>query len=62
MSEVPIDPTGTLDEFERAVHATEHRLLVQVLSDVCADRTIIDAAIARADTMEPRPIETEIHA
>jgi formyltetrahydrofolate-dependent phosphoribosylglycinamide formyltransferase len=57
-----IDSTSSLAEFEAAVHAAEHRLLVRVLGDVCADPSIIDDAIGRVDTMEARPIETEIHA
>ena len=61
-AEVPIDKAGSLDEFERSVHGIEHRLLVQVLADACADPAIIDTAIARAGMMEPRPREREIHA
>jgi phosphoribosylglycinamide formyltransferase 1 len=59
---VDIDRTSSLEDFETAMHAAEHRLLVQVLCDVCHDPSIIDQAIGRVDTMETRPIETEIHA
>ena len=31
---VPIDTTGSLAEFEAAIHAAEHRLLVEVLDDL----------------------------
>jgi phosphoribosylglycinamide formyltransferase 1 len=59
---VDIDRTAGLEDFEAAMHAAEHHLLVQVLCDVCDDPSIIDEAIGRVDTMETRPIETEIHA
>jgi phosphoribosylglycinamide formyltransferase-1 len=32
---VPIDPSGTLEEFAAAVHATEHDLLVETLAGLC---------------------------
>ena len=35
---VPIDSRGTLDQFEAAIHSAEHRLLVDVISELC-DRT-----------------------
>ncbi len=35
---VPIDARGTFDDFEAAIHAAEHRLLVEVLGVLC-DRT-----------------------
>jgi len=35
---VPIDPGSTLEAFEEAMHAAEHRLLVEVLGELC-DRT-----------------------
>jgi len=38
-AEVPIDPAGTLDDFEQAVHATEHRLLIEVITELCANPT-----------------------
>ena len=59
---VAIDRTGTLEAFEHSMHAAEHRLLVQVLGDVCDNPSIIDEAIGRVDTTAARPIETEIHA
>jgi phosphoribosylglycinamide formyltransferase 1 len=59
---IDIDPTSSLEDFEALMHAAEHRLLVQVLGDVCHDLSIIDDAIGRVDTMQARPIETEIHA
>jgi phosphoribosylglycinamide formyltransferase-1 len=61
-ADVPIDASGTLDDFEHAMHAAEHRLLVDVLADVCRDPAIIDAAIDQLDTTETRPMEREIHA
>ncbi len=33
---VAIDPNGSLDDFATAVHATEHRLLVSTMSDLCS--------------------------
>jgi len=33
---VPIDSRGTLDQFEAAIHSAEHRLLVDVISELCA--------------------------
>jgi len=33
---VPIDSRGTLDQFEAAIHFAEHRLLVDVISELCA--------------------------
>lgn len=35
--EIPIDTSGTLDEFADTVHATEHDLLVETLSTLCSD-------------------------
>lgn len=32
---VPIDTTGTIDDFEADVHRVEHRLLVGVIADLC---------------------------
>jgi len=34
--EVPLSSAETLDEFAARMHATEHRLLVQALRDLCA--------------------------
>jgi formyltetrahydrofolate-dependent phosphoribosylglycinamide formyltransferase len=67
---VDIDPTGTLEAFEATMHATEHRLLVDVLARVCAEPALIDAAIdqvdrhrdLRAAAESSRPMETEINA
>jgi phosphoribosylglycinamide formyltransferase-1 len=36
---VPIDTTATRADFEAAVHATEHALLVDVLADLCSTTT-----------------------
>ena len=33
---VPVDASGTLDDFAAAVHATEHELLVETLAELCA--------------------------
>jgi phosphoribosylglycinamide formyltransferase-1 len=33
---VPVDASGTLDEFAAAVHDTEHQLLVETLAGLCA--------------------------
>ena len=33
---VPIHPDDTLDALTERVHATEHRLLVDVLAELCA--------------------------
>jgi len=33
---VPIDRSGTLETFASAVHDTEHRLLVEVLAELCS--------------------------
>lgn len=35
--EIPIDTSGTLEEFADTVHATEHALLVETLSTLCSD-------------------------
>jgi phosphoribosylglycinamide formyltransferase 1 len=59
---VEIDRSATLEAFEATMHATEHRLLVDVLADVCRDPSIIDALIDQLDTIGTRPMETEIHA
>ena len=63
---VEVDGSGTLEAFEAMMHATEHRLLVDVLADVCRDPSIIDAVIdspiEELDTTGTRPMETEIHA
>lgn len=50
---VPIDTTRTLDDFEAAVHAVEHRLLVDVLTDLCdgVDSTSL------SDLVTPHPQE-----
>lgn len=32
---VPIDASGTLEEFEASIHAVEHRLLVDTLATLC---------------------------
>ena len=61
-STVELDGSSTLEAFEAMMHATEHRLLVDVLADVCRDPSIIDAAIDQLDTTGTRPMETEIHA
>ncbi|MFN3254103.1 MAG: phosphoribosylglycinamide formyltransferase [Ilumatobacter sp.] len=34
-SRVPIDTSGTLEAFEARMHATEHRLLVDTLTQIC---------------------------
>ncbi len=59
---VAIDPSSTLEEFETVMHAAEHRLLVDVLAQMCVDPSLIDATIDRVDTNGARPMETEIHA
>jgi phosphoribosylglycinamide formyltransferase 1 len=59
---VEIDRSGTLEAFEAMMHATEHRLLVDVLASICRDPSIIDAASDQLDTTGTRPMETEIHA
>ena len=41
-------PDDTFEAFEARMHAAEHRLLVEVLGDVCDNPSIIDAAIGRA--------------
>ena len=33
---VPIDTTGTIDDFESEVHRVEHRLLVGVIAELCS--------------------------
>ena len=38
-ADVPIDPDDTLDTLSERVHATEHRLLVDVLADLCSTRS-----------------------
>lgn len=50
---VPIDTNGTLADFESAVHAVEHRLLVGVLADLCSRRFVDIDDLHRAVTLEP---------
>ena len=38
-ADVPIHPDDTLDTLSERVHATEHRLLVDVLADLCSTRS-----------------------
>jgi phosphoribosylglycinamide formyltransferase 1 len=35
---VPIDSSGTLEEFAAAIHTTEHELLVATLAELCSSR------------------------
>ena len=37
---VPIDPDDTLDALTERVHATEHRLLVEVLAELCTKEQV----------------------
>ena len=37
---VPIDPDDTLDSLTERVHATEHRLLVEVLAELCTKEPV----------------------
>ena len=39
-ADVPIHPDDTLDTLTERVHATEHRLLVDVLADLCSTRSV----------------------
>ncbi len=50
---VSIDSGGTLEQFEAAVHAVEHRLLVGVLADLCSRRFVDIDDLHRAVTLEP---------
>ena len=50
---VPIDMTGSFDEFEAAIHAVEHRLLVDVLANLCSRRFSDIEDLHRAVTLEP---------
>ena len=55
---VPIDTTGTIDDFEAAVHAVEHRLLVGVLANLCSRRFVDIDDLHRAVTLEPTAAHT----
>jgi phosphoribosylglycinamide formyltransferase-1 len=50
---VPIDTAGTIDDFEAAVHGVEHRLLVDVLANLCSRRFSDIEDLHRAVTLEP---------
>ncbi|MGK0276758.1 MAG: phosphoribosylglycinamide formyltransferase-1 [Ilumatobacter sp.] len=50
---VPIDVSGTIEEFEANVHAVEHRLLVGVMADLCSRRFDDIKDLQRAATLEP---------
>ncbi len=50
---VPIDPSGTLDDFADAVHRTEHQLLVEALAELCSPGA--PGAAPRAAAPEPAP-------
>lgn len=39
-AEVPIDPAAGLAKLEEDIHATEHRLLVEVVARLCAGETV----------------------
>jgi len=50
---VPIDTGAGIEQFEAAVHAVEHRLLVGVLADLCSRRFTDIDDLHRAVTLEP---------
>ena len=50
---VPIDVSGTIEQFEATVHAVEHRLLVGVMADLCSRRIHDIEDFHRAVTLEP---------
>ena len=50
---VPIDATRSIEEFETAVHAIEHRLLVGVMANLCSRRFTDIDDLHRAVTLEP---------
>jgi phosphoribosylglycinamide formyltransferase-1 len=50
---VPIDVSGTIEQFEANVHAVEHRLLVGVMADLCSLRINDTHDLYRAATLEP---------
>jgi phosphoribosylglycinamide formyltransferase-1 len=50
---VPIDATRSIEEFETAVHAIEHRLLVGVMANLCSRRFADIDDLHRAVTLEP---------
>lgn len=55
---VPIDPTGTIEQFEAAVHIVEHRLLVGVMANLCSRRFVDIDDLHRAVTLAPAPPTT----
>jgi len=50
---VPIDTDAGIEQFEAAVHAVEHRLLVGVLANLCSRRFTDIDDLHRAVTLEP---------
>ena len=50
---VPIDTTRSIEDFETAVHAIEHRLLVGVMANLCSRRFADIDDLHRAVTLEP---------
>jgi len=50
---IPIDTGAGIEQFEAAVHAVEHRLLVGVLADLCSRRFTDIDDLHRAVTLEP---------
>ena len=50
---VPIDVSGTIEQFEANMHAVEHRLLVGVMADLCSRRSSDTHDLHRAATLDP---------